>query len=507
VEAAAGRFVPANRIVDAADPQRTAGRRSAKTATETSPLLEIDDDSIPQARAMKPGEIVELSTIAEGSRAGAYVGAKFVAIEGAIPGERVSARILRKVKGGFEAKVVAILERSPDRVTPPCPYFGACGGCHWQHVSYDAQLRWKRGVVAQALDTTGVLETLGCDRPFYYRNKMEFSFGANRWLTEAEIGSGEEFDKGFALGLFAPGRFDRVLDLETCFLQSERSAALVNRVRDVAKVRELPPWNARSHEGYLRHLAIREPRHDASRMVNLVTSRRDSEAIAAFATMLRDEFPEISTFVNTIHSGVAQVSIGEATDVVFGSGKVRDRIGDLRFEIGPQSFFQTNTEQAEKLYARAAEYADLQATDVVFDLFCGVGSIALYVARRVARVVGMELHEGAVENARRNAAWNDIENVVFECGDLTNLLPSAASRHGAPDVVIVDPPRAGIHKKALAALIELRAPRLVYVSCNPKTLASDVKELMRVYRVEAIQPVDLFPQTTHVECVVSLRAR
>lgn len=447
------------------------------------------------------------SVVQEGDVAAIHHRGRTIPIEGALPGERVRATIEKRGRGKFAAKVIEIVERSPDRVSPRCAHFGVCGGCDWQDLEYAAQLRWKLDLVAQAVDDPGVRPTVPCAREYEYRNKMEFSFGTQRWLTDEEVRSGAEIDRGFALGLFVPGRFDRVLDLRECHLQSQHSARLVNRVREVARENSIPAWDARSHEGYLRHLAIREPRRGLGGpeiMVNLVTSRRDATSLAPFTQLLRAEFPAVATFVNTIHGGVAQTTVGQECDVVFGTGVVHDHLGDLRFEIAPTAFFQTNTEQAERLYSIIAEFAALSPTDRVFDLFCGVGTISLFVARRVQQVVGVELSPESIKNAEANARSNAIDNVVFETGDLLDSLPRAVARHGRPDVVILDPPRAGVHPKALRAIAELGAPRVVYVSCNPKTLGNDLAVLRRHYRIEAIQPVDMFPQTTHVECVVAL---
>ncbi len=462
---------------------------------------------------MKPGDELELSIERDGADASAFVGSRRVHVDGALPGERVRARIVGRDKGAFVAKLLSVVEPSKDRVVPRCSYFGACGGCDWQMLTYAAQLDWKRCIVSDALDSLAVEPTIGCSREYEYRNKMEFSFGTARWLTDAEVASGEEFDRGFALGLFAPGRFDRVLDLKECHLQSSRSAALVNRIREIARELGLSAWNARKYTGFLRHLGIRAPRRGLTReggdsrewMVNLVTSRHDEAALVPIAAMLRAEFPEVATFVNTINSGLAQVAYGDEVHVVFGAGVVHDHIDELVFEIGPQSFFQTNTEQAERLYSIVRDLAGAGRTDRVFDLFCGVGTISLSLARFVSRVIGIEIHEGAVENARRNAARNGVANAEFVAGDLLEVLPRVVEKEGSPDVIVLDPPRAGVHPKALRSIVDLRAERVVYVSCNPKTLGKDLQAFRDAYAITTVQPIDLFPQTRHVECVVALK--
>ncbi len=436
-----------------------------------------------------------------------------VFVAGAVPGDTVRARLVKRRRGFGEARVLEVLKPSPLRTEPRCEYFWSCGGCKWQHVEYAAQLEAKRQSVAEALAYTGGFEglevrpTIGADEIYFYRNKMEFSFSAHRWLTDWEIASGSELDRDFALGLHVPGRFDKVLDLKACYLQSAWSVALVNATRDFAKEHGWTPWDVHKKAGFLRHLVLRTPEHTAERMVNLVTNGYDEERIAAYAAFLRAEFPEVTTLVNTINTGVAQTSYGEAMHTVFGSGVVHDRIGAHTFEIAPNAFFQTNTRQAEKLYAVAAEFADLRPDDLVYDLYSGAGTIALFVADRVREVVGAELVEEAVENARANAEANGVGNCTFVTGDMLTLFtPAFVEEHGRPDVLVVDPPRAGLHPKVVDQIGALKPERFVYVSCNPQSQARDLSYLKEHYRIEAVQPVDLFPHTHHVENVISLRA-
>jgi 23S rRNA (uracil1939-C5)-methyltransferase len=347
----------------------------------------------------------------------------------------------------------------------------------------------------------------GSGGTYFYRNKMEFSFSAQRWLTDWEIATGEQMDTSFALGLHVPGRFDKVLDLQACYLQSEWSARLVNGVRQFAKEKGWNPWHAREHTGFLRILGVRTPAHTEDRMINLVTSAHDAERMATFEAFLRADFPEVTTLVNTVNSGTAQTSYGEA-HVVFGPGTVTDHIGEYSFEIASNAFFQTNTVAAERLYAVAREFAHFQPTDVVYDLYCGAGTISLFVADAVERVVGVELVEEAVENARASAEANGVANCTFVAGDMLELFkPELIEAHGRPDVLILDPPRAGLHPKVTGQIAHLRPERIVYVSCNPLTQAKDLARLTEsaAYTIEAVQPVDLFPHTHHVESVVGLR--
>lgn len=465
---------------------------------------------------MKKGTTFETTVekFADRGKSLARVDGYVVFIPRAVPGDRIRATLVRARKKHGEARIDEVLEPSPMRTDPRCAYFGACGGCKWQHVEYGAQLDAKRQSVREAFEHHGGFEapivhpTVGSEATYFYRNKMEFSFSAERWLTREEIASGETFDLGFALGLHAPGTFNKVLDLTECHLQSETSAALVNGVRAFVRERGWKPWHIRDHRGYLRHLVLRQAHHTDDFMMNLVTSRLDEERNAEMAAFLRAEFPQITTFVNGVHSGVSQTAFGESLHTVFGPGLVRDRIGPHTFEIGPNAFFQTNTAQAERLYEVARGYARLQPDDLVYDLYCGAGTISLFVAGDVRHVIGVELIEDAVQNARANAKANAVDNVTFETGDLMRLFtPEFVRKHGRPDVLIVDPPRAGMHPKVVRQIAELRPSRFVYVSCNPLTQARDLAQLADAFVLDEMQPVDLFPHTYHIENVARLTAR
>ncbi len=437
-----------------------------------------------------------------------------VFVPGAVPGDRVRARVVKSKKKYAEAMLLDVIAPSELRTEPRCFYFDTCGGCKWQHVDYAAQLEAKRMSVEDALRHTGgfreaaALPTIGAEKTYFYRNKMEFSFSASRWLTREEIASGRTFDTDFALGLHVPGSFEKVLDLRECHLQSELSVRLVNAVRDHAKTHELAPWHVRTHEGYLRHLVIRHGERTGEVMVNLVTNGYDAGKIAGLAGLLQETFPEVTTFVNTINTGVAQTAFGEEIRTIYGPGVIHDRIGPYRFEIAPNAFFQTNTAQAERLYEVTRGFAGLRPDDLVYDLYCGAGTISLFLSGHARHVVGVELVEEAVENARANAVMNGVSNCTFVSGDLMRLFtPDFVREHGRPDVLVVDPPRAGMHPKVVEQIARLRPERFVYVSCNPQTQARDLALLAGHYRVEAVQPVDLFPHTHHIESVVKLSLR
>lgn len=435
-------------------------------------------------------------------------------VEGGVPGDKVRAEIRKKKKKHVEARVVEILSPSPLRVQPVCSYFGDCGGCKWQHLAYEEQVRSKNQHVRDAFERLGKVEyglmepTLPCEDSYWYRNKMEFSFGNSRWLTDAEIASGVEYDRDFALGLHVPGRFDKIIDVRECFLQSELSNHIVNAVRQAAHERSVAPFETRMHTGFLRHLVVRNSRATGEIMVNLVTSPAITDEENDLIRWLEEVFPvqfrEVTTVLHTVTNSKASVAGGEPR-ILTGNGYITEELLGVKFRISPFSFFQTNSAQAERLFSKALDYAKLSREHIVWDLYCGAGSITLCAAKRARRVIGIEIVESAIADARVNAENNSIHNADFyledmqkaAVGDLLSSLP-------APDVIIVDPPRAGLHPDVVQKLIEIGAPSIVYVSCNPTTQARDCALLSEHYTVEKITPVDMFPQTYHIESVARL---
>jgi len=458
--------------------------------------------------------ILDIEQFADRGKCISRVDGYVVFVPHVVPGDRVRVRIRKRKKNFAEATLIEILSPSPRRTDPACRYFGSCGGCKWQHLDYRAQLEAKRESVESALRHHGgfadlvVPEVIGADEQYGYRNKMEFSFSARRWLTDWEIASGEELHKEFALGLHVPGQFDRVLDIHDCRLIPENLMAFVNGVRTFALEHGWTAWHIRDHAGFLRHLVVRISKHTSDCMANIVTSGRRDDRMNELADHVREHHPIVSTLVNTIHSGVAQTSMGEATHVVFGPGTISERLGSFTFEIGPSTFFQTNTAQAERLIESAIEFADISKSDTVFDLYCGCGSISLFAAQRARQVIGIELVPEAVEAANRNAAANGVENCTFVAGDMLYAFTDDFIRaYNRPDVIIVDPPRSGIHPKVVKRLVRLGAPRIVYVSCNPLSQATDLAGLSERYRITGVQPVDLFPHTHHIENIVKLELK
>jgi 23S rRNA (uracil1939-C5)-methyltransferase len=472
-------------------------------------------DAQHDAPVIRRGDILEIDIekAAFEGRSMSRVGNMVVFVDGAVPGDRVEAQVYRKKKQFAEARVEKLLAASPDRVDPACRHFGVCGGCKWQHMSYERQLYWKREHVIDAFTRIGgfeappVADTLPAVEPFWYRNKMEFSFGEMRWLMPDELGVVDRDAELFALGLHIPKRYDRILHIDDCRLESPESNAILNATREFFLARDIPAYSTRTHTGDLRNLVIREAKHTGERMVYLVSTHRREETIREYAELLQKEEFAVSTFVHGVTDRKSSVAVGDEDIVYFGDGTIREQLGANSFRISPTSFFQTNTLQAERLYALADEAAALRKEDVVWDLYCGTGTISLFIARDVRHVVGVELNASAIADAERNARENGIDNTTFHCADIVDFLGEKAPPDvPAPDVIVTDPPRAGMHSKVVEAIGASGVRRLVYVSCNPATSARDCGMLREHgYRVDNITPVDMFPHTYHIECVITLR--
>jgi 23S rRNA (uracil1939-C5)-methyltransferase len=446
------------------------------------------------------------------ARPGGFV----VFVRDAVPGDTVRARISRVKKQFAEAELLGVTTASPLRTPPRCTHAGTCGGCRWQHVDYAAQLGFKERMVRDALERIGGFRGVGVDPAlpspaiFHYRNKMEFSFG-DRWLSQAEITAtaDEAPADRFALGLHIPGRYDRVLDLEECWLFSERGQPVLDAVRAFSRARALTIYSTLTHNGYLRHLVLREAKRTEEFMVNIVTTDHQPALVRALADDLLARFPFITTIVNNITDRKSLVAVGDREEVLAGDGFLTERIGENTYRISANSFFQTNTLQAERLYDIVRDLARLRPEDLVFDLYSGTGTIALHLAPGARAVVGVEGVEAAVQDARVNAGRNGRTNCMFHAGDLKDRLTRDSAwltAAGRPDVVVLDPPRSGMHERVVREVSALGASRIVYVSCNPATQARDLAILCAAapYRITAVRPVDMFPHTMHCESVVAL---
>lgn len=464
--------------------------------------------------ALKKGTEVELtveSTAFKGKGVAKYDGIA-VFVPGTAPGDIIKARITRKKKSFREAKVLEILQPSPKRIEPKCSHANVCGGCTWQHLPYTEQVKHKEQHVRDHMERIAhidpdiVQQIVKCDSEFYYRNKMEYSFGTKRWLTEEEIQRDEYVDDtAFAAGLHAPGRFDKILNLKECHLQDPVSYQILDFVRNHCIQNQIPAFDTYKKEGFMRHLVIRNSHFTDDLMVNLVTFRDEPETVNQLKDELLKEFPQITTIVNNVNDQPNPTAVGRFENVLYGPGFIVDKIGNHSFKIHANAFFQTNTRQAEKLYSVARDFAELDNGGHLFDLYCGVGTLSLYMADKADKVTGIEIVDVAIENARFNAKENNVENTEFVLGDMKDTFNDEfLDKNGRPDCVITDPPRSGMHPDVVEQLCNLDVNRLVYVSCNPSTMARDLKELKEFYTIDAVQPVDMFPQTYHIEAVAKL---
>ena len=427
-----------------------------------------------------------------------------------VPGDRVRVQVSKRRRDTLQSRVIELLEPSPLRVAERCRHASSCGGCSFQAYDYAGQLAEKHRHVCDALAAAGLQDAIEvappvpCEEPWRYRNKMEYTFGNLRWT---EPGEAEGLPTDFGLGLHAPGRFDKILDVRECPIVFEAGEHIVQSARELAREHELEPWCVREHTGLLRFLVLRHGVHTDEVMVNLVTSRAEPERIEPYAAALLARHPEITTLVQNITARKAEVAIGEEELVLHGPGVIHEELLGVRFRISANSFFQTNTLQAERLFEIVREEAQLTGAELVLDLYSGTGSISLVLAGLAGRVRGYEQVESAVLDARRNAAANGIEGVEFVLGDVLETLRAEreAGEMARPDLLILDPPRAGLHPRVMPEVLALEPARIVYVSCNVQKAAVDVAQMTRFgYELESARPVDLFPHTPHVECVFAL---
>lgn len=429
-----------------------------------------------------------------------------VSLRGAVPGDRVRALVTKRRGARVEARVAELGEPSPRRVEARCRHFGSCGGCSFQDLEYAAQLAELGKEARAALASAGLVEgfelapVTPAPSPWRYRNKMEFTFGAKRWIVPGEASAARA---DFALGLHAPGRFDKVLDVEECAIVFEEAERIVASARELALEQRLEPWDVRAHVGLLRHLVLRKGFRTGEILAHLVTREEARERVDPYAAALLARHPEITTLVQSVNTRAASIAVGEWERVLHGPGAIRERLLELELSISAGSFFQTNTLAAEALFAAVRDEAALAGDELVYDLYCGTGTIALVLASRAREVVGFEQVASAISDARANAERNGIANARFVEGDVLDALRAGALER--PDVVVVDPPRAGLHPRALPLVAELGARRIVWVSCNLRAAGPQVAELVsRGYRLLRARPFDLFPHTPHLECVLAL---
>jgi 23S rRNA (uracil1939-C5)-methyltransferase len=431
-----------------------------------------------------------------------------VFVSGGVPGDVVKARIYRKKRSFAEAQILEVLSASPDRCSPPCRYFGFCGGCQWQHITYEKQLVFKKDHVAESLMHIAGMGPVTVHDPipspdvYGYRNKMEFSFSDRRWLLPEEF-DGNPAGADFALGLHVPGTFNKVIDIDRCLLQNDHGNRLLEEAKRCALESGLPAYGLKSHEGFWRFLTLRHSRADDNWMVNIITSEENPRAMDRMQFALK-ETGRVKTVVNGMTSRRSGVAVGESRKILMGEGFLIDRIGPFSFRISPDSFFQVNPPAAEMLYGVVEKYAELDGGTNVLDLYSGTGTIPIFLSPKAASVTGIEMTREAVDDAAQNCSMNGVDNCRFLCGDTGEVL---AHLNAGPDVLVIDPPRAGMHKDVISRILEMLPGRIVYVSCNPATLARDLAVLSTAYELRDVQPVDMFPHTFHIETVVSLVRR
>ena len=438
---------------------------------------------------------------------------RVIFISNAVPGDVVDIQTMKQRKAYYEGKAIKIHEYSPKRTEPVCKHFGTCGGCKWQNMHYDYQLEYKQREVVNNLQRLGKIELpeitpiSGSKDIYFYRNKMEFSFSDSKWLTLKQIQSDEIIEDRNALGFHIPGMWDKILDIDKCHLQRDPSNAIRNGVKEFATQNNIPFFNTRNQEGLLRTLMIRTS-SIGELMVLVQFFKDDQEPRELVMNYLKETFPEITSLLYVVNEKGNDTIYDQEVLCYAGRDHIFEEMEGLKFKINAKSFYQTNSEQAYELYKITRDFAGLNGDETVFDLYTGTGTIAQFVAKKAKKVIGVEAVPEAIEDAKKNAQLNEIDNVEFYVGDMKNVFNDAfIAQHGQPDVVITDPPRDGMHKDVVAQLIKIKADRIVYVSCNSATQARDLALLDEYYKVERVQPVDMFPQTHHVENVVLLKLK
>ena len=444
----------------------------------------------------------------------ARVEGKVIFIENVVPGDVVDVQLLKNKKDWAEGRPLKFHSYSETRVQPFCSHFGICGGCQWQMLPYEKQLEYKQRQVKDNLQRIGkvalpeILPIAGASATKYYRNKMEYTFGNKRFLSKEELHNPEISSQQDVLGFHARGLFDKIVDIQTCYLQAEPTNAIRLAVRDFARRHAYTFYDIRNHTGLLRTMQVRLCT-SGEIMVNIVFGQDEPDKRVALLDYVLEQFPEITTLLYTINIK-RNDSLHDLEPITyFGKGYVIEKLEDFEFKIGPKSFFQTNTRQGEKLYQVTREFAELTGDDIVYDLYCGTGSIGIFVSPQAKKIIGVEMIEAAIDDAKENAALNDLsDRSSFYAGDVIDICnDDFFATHGRPSVIITDPPRAGMHEKLVQKILEIAAPTVVYVSCNPATQARDLNLLDEKYVVSRIQPVDMFPHTLHIENVVQLKLR
>lgn len=464
-------------------------------------------------KALPVLEDVEITDVAAEGNAIARVDDMVVFVPFGAPGDRVDIKIEKKKKSYAQGRIAAMRRPGEIRVEPPCEHFTVCGGCRWQHLPYDYQLRCKRQQVVDALERIAKVNlpeippTLGSDKIWEYRNKMEYTFSNRCWLTFEQLESGRDFPDRNAAGFHIPGAFDKVLDIGRCHLQDDISNRMRRFVKDYGKAHGLPFYDLRAQSGFLRTMMVRIT-STGQIMVLLAVGEDRPDDLNALLTAFKEAFPEVTSLLYVVNTKVNDTFSDLPVHLFAGKEYIEEEMEGLRFRIGPKSFYQTNSLQAYELYKVVRDFARLTGNELVYDLYTGTGTIANFISARTRKVIGVEYVPEAIEDAKINSEVNGISNTVFYAGDMKDILTDGfIAENGRPDVIIVDPPRAGMHADVVDTILRAEPPVIVYVSCNPATQARDLALLDCKYAVEAVQPVDMFPHTQHVENVVRLVRR
>ncbi len=458
---------------------------------------------------IKKGEeiTVKIESLAYGARGVARVDDFVIFVDGGIPGQTVKIFVYKKRKGYGEARIVDVIEESPNFIPPRCEHFQYCGGCKVQHLDYAEQVHQKHQQVVDifrrmaGIKDVQIDSVVPADPFFHYRNKMEFTFSNRRWLLPDEP---ENVDAGFALGLHIPKRFDKILNIDECYIQQPLGNDILNTVKTIAIENKLKPYDVRTHIGFLRHLVLRFGVNTDQIMVNIVTSYENTDLLTPIVDGLIEKFPMITSIVNNVNTRKGDTAHGEFEIILHGTPSIEEKMRDLTFEISANSFFQTNSIQGEKLYEIALEGAQLTGDEVLYDLYCGTGTIGLYMAKYAKEVHGFEVIVSSIEDAMRNTVSNGIGNAYFHKANLDTFFTQTGlvKKLPRPDVIIVDPPRAGMHENTTKHLVKFGAKRIVYISCNPTTQARDTQLLLtKGYTLSKLTVVDMFPHTAHIETV------
>ena len=463
----------------------------------------------------KKGSILELTidTLAYGGNGVSKHEGFIIFTKNVLPGQTVKVKIIKNKKTYLEAICLEIIKESPFEIKEKCNHFNDCGGCKTQNLDYSEQTNQKYQQVIESLKHLGNIELdsinpiIKSKNIFGYRNKMEFSFSNNRWLINNEKGDANEKDKNFALGLHPPRRFDKIVDIDNCDIQTELSNKILQQIKIDAISNNLEPYDFIKHTGFLRNIIIKHPKFSNEVMVNIVTAYNDEEALAPLVESIKNISKNIKSILNTINNKKSDVSYGEPKKLLFGNDFIYETLENYKFKISADSFFQTNSTQALEMYQHIKNECKLTGKEIVYDFYCGTGTISIFVAKDAKNVFGFEIVESAIYDAKKNADLNSINNTDFYCGDLSKMLTEYEHviNKNPCDVLILDPPRAGLHPKTLKEVIAIDAKKIIYASCNPTTQARDVRELINSdYIICCVQPIDMFPHTHHIECVITL---